>query len=218
MFEPTKNSYMNICILNQKFKLQQENAIREVHVHSNRISDLDWCVPELMIATALNFWKRLLKYLHLLLRSEDLFGTLDARDWNHSSQFERILKNPKRMLSIQTCIRYDQATPKRIKKNIVLEKKNTSPVTKVEYDENRICLPQSLLPARVVWFTRLWGGPMELHQSPVDRNDSSRQWRAHPSQRCISTGSKVAESCRRLELRVLATILVHGRAFVEADW
>ena len=38
-----------------------------------------------MIATALNFWKRLLKYLHLLLRSEDLCGTHDTRDWNHSS-------------------------------------------------------------------------------------------------------------------------------------
>ena len=54
------------------------------------------------------------------------------------------------MLRIQTCIRYE--------KNLVLEKKNTSLITKVEYDETWICLLQSLLLARgVVRFTRLWG-------------------------------------------------------------
>jgi len=47
------------------------------------------------------------------------------------------------MLSIQICIRYDQAAPKKM----VLENKNTSPVTKVEYDETWIRLLQSLLPA-----------------------------------------------------------------------
>ena len=50
------------------------------------------------------------------------------------------------MLSIQICIRYDQAAPKKDKKK-VLENKNTSPVTKVEYDETWIRLLQSLLPA-----------------------------------------------------------------------